>query len=147
MIRKAEISDLIAITQLAILLWPDNEFDDLKKEIEETLLDKDAVFFLCFDKDILVGFAMCQLRHDYVEGTESSPVGYLEGVFVLENYRNKGIATKLLQHCEQWSKENGCIEFASDCEIANADSYAFHIKYGFQEVNRIICFKKTINTA
>jgi len=41
--------------------------------MEETLLDKDAVFFLCFDKDILVGFAQRQLRHDYVEGTESSP--------------------------------------------------------------------------
>lgn len=78
MIRKAERTDLIAITQLAILLWPDNEFDDLKKEVEEKLLDKDAVFYLCFDKNILVGFAQCQLRHDYVEGTESSPVGYLE---------------------------------------------------------------------
>ena len=146
MLRKAIISDLITITQLAILLWPDNEFDDLKQEMKETILDQEAVFFLYFDNDIPVGFAQCQLRHDYVEGTDSSPVGYLEGVFVMENYRNKGIATQLLQQCELWSKENGCIEFASDCEITNVESYVFHMKFGFQEANRIICFKKTINT-
>ena len=146
MLRKAIISDLKTITQLAILLWPDNEFDDLKQEMKETILDQEAVFFLYFDNDIPVGFAQCQLRHDYVEGTDSSPVGYLEGVFVIESYRNKGIATQLLQQCELWSKKNGCIEFASDCEITNVESYVFHIKFGFQEANRIICFKKTINT-
>ena len=144
MLRKAIISDLNTITQLAILLWPDNEFDDLRQEMKELILDKEAVFFLYFDNDIPVGFAQCQLRHDYVEGTDSSPVGYLEGVLVMENYRNKGIATQLLQHCELWSKENACTEFASDCEISNAESYVFHMKFGFQEANRIICFKKDI---
>ena len=76
MLRKAIISDLNTITQLAILLWPDNEFDDLRQEMKELILDKEAVFFLYFDNDIPVGFAQCQLRHDYVEGTDSSPVGY-----------------------------------------------------------------------
>lgn len=146
MLRKATISDLIIITQLAILLWPDNEFNDLKQEMGRTLLNKDAVFFLYFDDDLPVGFAQCQLRYDYVEGTESSPVGYLEGIFVIESYRNNGVARQLLQCCELWSKENGCIEFASDCEITNIESYAFHMKSGFQEANRIICFKKRIDT-
>lgn len=145
MLRKATISDLITITQLAILLWPDNEFDDLKREIEETLLGKKAAFFLYFDAAIPVGFAQCQLRYDYVEGTQSSPVGYLEGIFVIKEHRSKGIARQLLQSCEQWSKENGCTEFASDCEATNTGSYAFHMKAGFQEANRIICFKKKIS--
>lgn len=151
MIRKATILDLYAVTKLAILLWPDNEYEELQEEIKNILLNKEAVFFLYFDNDIHAGFAQCQLRHDYVEGTDSSPVGYLEGVFVTPNYRNKGIATELLKQCELWSKENGCIEFASDCEITNTESYAFHMKYGFSEANRIICFNKkisaTFNTA
>lgn len=66
---------------------------------------------------------------------------------MIENYRKKGISAQLLQHCEQWSKENACIEFASDCEITNLESYAFHMKFDFQEANRIICFKKIIKTA
>lgn len=144
MIRKVSMSDLIITTQLAIILWPDNEFNDLKREIEETIPDKNAVFFLYFDDGVPVGFAQCQLRYDYVEGTESSPVGYLEGIFVAEKYRNKGIAGKLLQQCELWSKENGCTEFASDCELENKESYHFHIKAGFTVANCIICFKKQI---
>lgn len=46
MLRKAIISDLNTITQLAILLWPDNEFDDLRQEMKELILDKEAVFFV-----------------------------------------------------------------------------------------------------
>ncbi|MHB1154727.1 MAG: aminoglycoside 6'-N-acetyltransferase [Eubacteriales bacterium] len=129
---------------MAIVLWPDNEFNDLKREMEETILDKNAVIFLYFEEDVPAGFAQCQLRYDYVEGTESSPVGYLEGIFVVEKYRNKGIAGKLLQQCELWSKENGCTEFASDCELDNTHSYHFHMKTGFTAANRIICFKKRI---
>lgn len=145
MIRKATISDLSAVTKLAILLWQDNEFEELQEEIKDILLDKEAVVFLYFDENIPVGFAQCQMRYDYVEGTDSSPVSYLEGVFVSENYRNKGIATKLLLECELWALGKGSLEFASDCEITNTESYAFHIKYGFSEANRIICFNKKIS--
>ncbi len=144
MIRKAIASDLVSLTDLAILLWPDHTFNDLKQEMDETLSDKNAVFYLYLDGDVPVGFAQCQLRFDYVEGTDSSPVGYLEGIFVTENYRKKGIAKQLVNACEQWSIENGCTEFASDCEITNVESYNFHMKIGFQEEARIICFRKNL---
>ena len=75
-----------------------------------------------------------------IKGT-TAKINYLG---VQKKHRNKGIATQLLQHCELWSKENACTEFASDCEISNAESYVFHMKFGFQEANRIICFKKDI---
>jgi aminoglycoside 6'-N-acetyltransferase I len=107
----------------------------------------DRSAFLCFIKSVddkPIGFAQCQLRHDYVEGTESSPVGYLEGVFVSEGYRKKGYAAELLSECEKWAKERGCTEFASDCELDNIDSLSFHMALGFEEVNRIICFRKDL---
>ena len=91
-----------------------------------------------------VGFAQCGLRSDYVEGTESSPVGYLEGIFVKEQYRKQGYAKKLLAACEGWAKEQGCREFASDCELGNTGSFKFHMAMGFTEANRIICFTKRI---
>ncbi len=46
----------------------------------EIILREDARFFIKYEGDIPAGFAQCQLRHDYVEGTETSPVGYLEGI-------------------------------------------------------------------
>ena len=66
-----------------------------------------------------VGFAQCRLRNDYVEGTKSSPVGYLEGVYVVKLYRNRGYAKDLIAACERWAKDKGCSEFAGDCEEGN----------------------------
>ena len=94
--------------------------------------------------DTPVGFAQCTLRTDYVEGTESSPVGYLEGVFVNAEYRGNGYAKELLLACENWAKNMSCTEFASDCELDNMASFKFHIAAGFDEANRIICFRKRI---
>lgn len=81
-----------------------------------------------------------------MEGTSTSPVGYLEGIFVKEGYRNKGYAKELLAECETWAKENGCYEFASDCELNNINSFHFHRATNFIEANRIICFTKTLLT-
>jgi aminoglycoside 6'-N-acetyltransferase I len=91
-----------------------------------------------------IALGICQLRHDYVEGTKTSPVGYLEGIYVREEYRRSGVAKELLECCEQWAKEKGCTEFASDCELTNEKSIAFHSAAGFSEANRIVCFTKTI---
>lgn len=146
MLRTAMISDFKMVTKLALLLWPSHEFKELETEIAEILSNKNAMIVLYFDNHQPIGFAQCQLRYDYVEGTESSPVGYLEGIFVDGNYRMQGIARQLLQYCETWSKEKGCTEFASDCELTNTDSLQFHLKLGFIEANRIICFNKNLST-
>ena len=101
-------------------------------------------FFLAYAENVPIGFAQCQLRHDYVEGTDSFPVGYLEGIYVTESYRHHGIAKRLLHACEVWAKEQGCTEFASDCELDNTQSLQFHLNVGFEEANRIICFTKKL---
>lgn len=144
MVRRAEKNDVPIIADLAVLLWNGSSADGLSNEFTEMLSDDNAKFFLKYENDIPVGFAQCQLRHDYVEGTETTPVGYLEGIYVKENYRRRGYAKELLTECEKWAKEKGCTEFASDCEIDNDVSFQFHKAVGFAETNRIICFAKEI---
>lgn len=144
MIRKAGKNDLSALTALACKLWPDNGLPEMEAEMAEVLARADAALFLSLDGKAPVGFAQCQLRYDYVEGTASSPIGYLEGIYVAEGHRKRGIAKELLSACERWAKEKGCKEFASDCELANAQSLRFHLKAGFTEANRIICFTKQL---
>ena len=144
MIRKAEIKDLTMIAELACRLWPDNTVDEMCSEMGENLSKPDAAIFLAYAEKVPIGFAQCQLRHDYVEGTDSSPVGYLEGIYVTESYRHHGIAKRLLHACEVWAKEQGCTEFASDCELDNTQSLQFHLNVGFEEANRIICFTKKL---
>lgn len=144
MIRQASKPDIKVIAGLAVLLWDDNSMDDLVNEFSELVSKDNACIFLKYENDTPVGFAQCQLRSDYVEGTETSPVGYLEGIFVLEGYRKKGYAKELLCACETWAKDMGCTEFASDCELDNADSFRFHMAMQFAEANRIICFTKKL---
>ena len=144
MIQKAEIKDLPVIAELACQLWPDHTVEEMRSEFAETLTKSDAAFFLAYAEETAIGFAQCQLRHDYVEGTDFSPVGYLEGIYVAEEYRKHGIARELLSACESWAKEKGCTEFASDCELDNVQSLQFHLNVGFEEANRIICFTKKL---
>ena len=144
MIRKAERTDLPELGALGALLWPHHSAEELTAEFEEMMTQGDSAFFLACFADAAAGFAQCQLRHDYVEGTSSSPVGYLEGIFVREEFRRLGIAKQLLFACENWAKEQGCREFASDCELGNTESLRFHLGLGFEEANRIICFAKKL---
>lgn len=144
MIKKAGINDLEILAKLALIMWQNHSITELINEFSEIMANGKSVFFLKYEKDLPVGFAQCQLRYDYVEGTNTFPVGYLEGIFVKEGYRNKGYAKELLAECEIWAKESGCHEFASDCEIDNINSFYFHKAMNFIEANRIICFTKTL---
>ena len=144
MIRRATIEDAETLAILAIQMWDSHERQELAEEFAEMLTGIEAVCFIGYDGDDPIAFAQCSLRHDYVEGTDSSPVGYLEGIFVVEKYRKQGIARELLSACEAWAREMNCTEFASDCELTNEESLQFHMSVGFQEANRIICFRKSL---
>lgn len=144
MIRQAKKTDISLLADLAVKLWPSHTVDELKYEFEQIMQTGNAAFFILFKNGSPAGFAQCQLRHDYVEGAQSGPVGYLEGLFVTENYRKKGYGEQLLNKCEQWAAAKGCQEFASDCEYQNVGGFNFHIKKGFTETNRIICFIKKL---
>lgn len=143
-IQKATHSHLNTLTALVLALWPEHTEQEMAQELEQLLSHEEAACFLAFDGEYAAGFAQCQLRHDYVEGTQTSPVGYLEGIYVSPERRGQGIAGKLLAACQGWAKEKGCREFASDCELTNTDSLAFHLAMGFTEANRVICFTKKL---
>ena len=143
MILRAKREHLAQAAVLAAELWPDNTPEGLAAELE-TLPPSEGAVFLAMEDGAPAGFAQCQLRHDYVEGTRTSPVGYLEGVYVRKDFRGRGLARALLSACEDWAKERGCSEFASDCAVDNGASIAFHRSAGFDEANRIVCFTKRL---
>ena len=96
MIKKAGNNDLESLAELAVLMWQNHSITELINEFSEIIANGKSVFFLKYENDVPVGFAQCQLRNDYVEGTKTSPVGYLEGIFVKERCRYKGYAKELL---------------------------------------------------
>ena len=142
--KKAAAENVYDIAALAAKMWTSHTVEELAEGFAAAISDPGCAVFLMTDGGKTVGFAQCGLRHDYVEGTSRSPVGYLEGIFIEESYRKQGCAKQLLACCEQWAKEKSCTEFASDCELDNEISRQFHFGTGFREANRIICFVKKI---
>lgn len=143
-INRAGLEEVSSLAKLAVLLWPEHQAEALEQEFSLLMTENKAVFFLAREGELPTGFAQCALRHDYVEGTSTSPVGYLEGIYVLEEHRRGGVAAGLLSACESWARQQGCREFASDCELHNEQSLRFHLGTGFEEANRIICFTKKL---
>lgn len=144
-IKRMSEHEINAVAQLAFKLWPDADLRELTVEFADLLSSERDAVFIANDGDTATGFAHVSLRYEHVEGTSSSPVGYLEGIFVEAAWRKRGIARKLVRHCEQWAREKGCDEFASDAELHNVDSQHFHEKTGFKEINKIVCYAKGLN--
>jgi aminoglycoside 6'-N-acetyltransferase I len=90
-----------------------------------------------------IAFAEVAIR-SHAEGCESDRVAYLEGWFVDETQRGKGVGAALVRAVEAWSRTEGCTELASDTEIQNDASAAAHRALGFEEAARVVCFRKTL---
>lgn len=144
MVRRASLEEIEHLVNLGLQLWSGHQKAELAEEFTALLKKDSACFFLKYYENQPIGFAQCQLRFDYVEGTSSSPVGYLEGIYLSPAFRGKDFGKELLAACEKWAAEKDCREFASDCELDNAESFAFHKAMGFTEANRIICFTKPL---
>ena len=123
--------------ELRVALWPEEVLSDLIIEGRKIGFENQ---FLYVVNGEAVAFISLALRHDYVEGTKTSPVGYIEGIYVMPEFQNQGIAREMVDFAKKWSIESGCLELASDCELHNDKSRKFHNKVGFKEANTIVCF-------
>ncbi|HAF40711.1 MAG TPA: aminoglycoside 6'-acetyltransferase [Sphingobium sp.] len=127
-------------------LWPDASLSEHRDDILAQLKGKDAqAAFLALDQQgDVIGFAEAALRHDYVNGCDSSPVLFLEGIFVEPSMRRGGIGRALADAAKAWGQTHGCTEMASDADIAHESSHAFHAALGFAETERVVFFRKAI---
>ena len=134
-----------ALVELSLELWPDAEAAEERDFWIKTLASGSGAAFLCETAPgHYAGFATVSLRTDPLEGISSQPAGYLEGIYVVETQRRRGIGKMLLAAVEDWCRQKGCREMGSDTELQNRDSQFFHAHSGFEEANRIVCYRKTL---
>lgn len=143
-VRQAVFKDEVAWLEMARSLWSDATSVELKEDFNRIFFSEEEAIFLCEEKDVLLGMVILSLRHEHVEGTHTTPVGYIEGIFVREEYRARKVGQCLVERSEKWAKQQGCREIASDTETSNINSQKFHQAVGFQEANRIVCYRKTL---
>ena len=130
-----------AWAEMCVELWQDLTVDSVLRMSHEGLFKNE---FLYFYQNEPAAFLSLSLRSDYVEGTTSCPVAYIEGLYVKPEFRRRGIAEKLVDHAKEWSAQFGCSELASDCTVDNEASQSFHKDVGFTEANRIVCYTMSL---
>ena len=146
-IQIATHADLPDWITLRTQLWDDTSRDDHLAEAQDILAKSPDGCVAFLDIDPATGpraFAEASLRHDHVNGCDSSPVAFLEGVFVHSDHQGAGIGRALLTSVQAWAKKQGCSELASDANLNNVASHAFHRAFGFDETERVVFFRKPI---
>lgn len=149
-IRLAEPRDWTQLAVMRALLWPDASEQEHLAELEAgqsgvaqpqfpvaALVSED-------ERGALTGFLEVGLR-SHADGCDTRrPVGFVEGWFVREEHRGKGVGRELMRAAEEWARTQGCREMASDALIDNAGSERAHTAQGFEIVDRCIHFRKAL---
>ena len=125
-------------------LWPEAPLDYLSLDLDKLLNNSNAGIFVASDSQgQLIGFIEAGLR-DHGEGCDTSPVGYIEAWYVDPHVRGQKLGRDLVHTAEQWAREKGCAEMASDTWLDNEVSIVAHLKLGYYEVERLVHFVKRL---
>ena len=131
---------------LRLQLWFDQSAESLMPEMARFCAapDRFGQFLFLSSEGAAEGLVEVAVRTDYVNGTDSTPVAFLEGIFVVQGRRRQGIARALVSAAVAWARERGCSELASDAPLENKDSHAMHQALGFAETERVVFFRKAV---
>ena len=132
--------------RLSCLLFPEVSADNLAVGMGEFRVRTDAeVFVIERSNGSVAGFVEVGSRL-YADGCESSPVGYIEAWYVDPDVRRLGYGRALLNAAEEWARQKGYTEMASDAQLDNLVSHAAHHRAGYEEVDRIVQFRKSLDS-
>lgn len=145
MIRPLSPPDREQWLALRMALWPDLSPAAHAADMAAILASprRHAVFVHAEEDGLINGFVEVSLR-EYAEGCSSGPVGYIEGWFVEETVRRRGIGRALIAAAEEWARWRGCREMASDADIRNEVGLQVHRALGFEEVERLVHYRKPL---
>jgi aminoglycoside 6'-N-acetyltransferase I len=144
-VRRLLEKDVAEWFRLRKLLWDESADDEHKSEMRDIFEHIDTQFVLVAETSNgkLVGFLEASIR-PFVEDCRTDHVGYLEGWFVEQEYRQNGIGGKLVEAAENWARSKGCEEMASDAEIGNELSLTAHQNLGYEETSRLVHLRKDL---
>jgi aminoglycoside 6'-N-acetyltransferase I len=150
-VRALAARDVDAWAIMRSELWPDADATELAQEARTfaggaVVPAIDAVFVAVDGQDLAIGFLELSVR-PFADGCDTQPVAHVEGWYVEGLARHRGIGRSLVRAAEDWARARGLRELASDTEIHNDASQRAHAACGFEEVERLVKFRKRLGVA
>jgi aminoglycoside 6'-N-acetyltransferase I len=144
-VRPLRENDIGEWLRLRKMLWDGLSDEEHKAEMMDIYEHTETQLVLVADvgEGKLGGFLEASIR-PFVEDCHSDHVGYLEGWFVESESRRQGIGRQLVSDAENWARQRGAIEMASDAEIGNEMSLKAHQNLGYQETSRLVHLRKDL---
>jgi len=141
--RRVTLEDKAEWLRMRKGIWPEAPDEYLNFDMDDILANDDYLVIFACDGDQLIGLTEAQIKES-AEGCETSPVGYLEGWFVQNEYRGKRVVGIMTRAAENWIREKGCTEVASDTWLDNEPSIRAHVNLGYTEVERLVHYVKQL---
>jgi aminoglycoside 6'-N-acetyltransferase I len=114
---------------------------ELLAEIDMMLARDDwAAFAVEASDGALVGLIELFERNS-AQSCTTSPVAYVEGLWVAEGWRRTGMARRLVDAGIAWARARRRSEMASDVQLSNLISQAVHEHLGFEETERLVTYR------
>ena len=106
------------VTELSPAEGPENIIEKLDEDISLALQSNQVRFFIVEHDGKTAGLARADiLTHDPIfRLRDDNRCGYLDQMYVRENFRKLGIGRELLRECEEWFRDQGighCLLHAS----------------------------------
>ena len=131
--------------RMRLALYPEFEPEQIETGLDDFAARPDSQrVFVAEEGGGLVGFIEVALR-EWAHGCVTSPVGYIESWYVSPDMRRSGVGRELVLAAENWTREKGCSEIGSDCDLDNDISNLAHESLGYRECLRHIHFAKRLS--
>ena len=98
-----------------------------KEEIEEELVDPKVSFFIAYYKRIPIGYSKLKIKKILGER-----MGHIGGLFVLDNFRGRGIGIKLIKVLFKSAKDKGIKKISVEVYKKNKLGIKAYKKSGFK---------------
>ena len=145
-IRPVERADAAVWERMRTALWPDDSGShstDIARFFSPQRSEPLEVLLACSGAGAPIGFVELSIRPHAV-GCTSDRVAFVEGWYVAPEHRRRGVGSALIRAAEEWGRANTCTELGSDTPLWNESSIDAHKSLGFEEVERLVAFRKSL---
>jgi ribosomal protein S18 acetylase RimI-like enzyme len=108
----------------------------VNKYFENIYANKNNCLFIAKDNNnLVIGYAFCKMITSD-DGPYINHIALIDGLYVNQEYRQQGVATKLIEECKTWAIEAGATIIELNVMSENINAINLYENIGFKELEK-----------